>query len=68
MQKPQYELNDPPSDGISSVKFSFTNPSLLLVSSWDKVIFKILYMLIHLFIIIFNIFILLVIFNFNVYY
>jgi len=38
MQKPQYELNDPPSDGISTVKFSNTNPSLLLVSSWDKTV------------------------------
>ncbi|KAG4086608.1 hypothetical protein H8356DRAFT_1282094 [Neocallimastix lanati (nom. inval.)] len=32
MQKKQFELNDPPSDGISNVKFSYSNPSLLLVS------------------------------------
>eukprot|EP00833_Pecoramyces_ruminatium_P012964 jgi/Orpsp1_1/1186996/evm.model.d7180000054729.1 len=38
MQKQQYELSDPPSDGISTVKFSYSNPSLLLVSSWDKTV------------------------------
>ncbi|CAG8475389.1 8397_t:CDS:2 [Paraglomus brasilianum] len=32
----QYELYDPPSDAISSVVFSPTNPHLLLVASWDK--------------------------------
>lgn len=36
MQKGQYELIDPPADGISSIKFSLQNPSLLLVTSWDK--------------------------------
>lgn len=34
----QYELYDPPSDAISSVVFSPTNPHLLLVASWDKVL------------------------------
>jgi len=38
MQKQQFELGDPPSDGISNVKFSFSDPSLLLVSSWDKTV------------------------------
>jgi len=46
MQKKQFELNDPPSDGISNVKFSYSNPSLLLVSSWDKIILNYLYTLI----------------------
>ncbi|KAJ3041908.1 mitotic spindle checkpoint protein Bub3 [Rhizophlyctis rosea] len=36
MATEQYELSSPPSDGISSVKFHSTNPSLLLVGSWDK--------------------------------
>jgi len=38
MQKQKFELGDPPSDGISNVKFSFSDPSLLLVSSWDKTV------------------------------
>ncbi|KAJ3299886.1 hypothetical protein HK104_006243 [Borealophlyctis nickersoniae] len=32
----QFELADPPSDGISSVCFSGNEPNLLLVGSWDK--------------------------------
>jgi hypothetical protein len=32
-------LNDPPSDGISSVKFSGQYSNYLLVSSWDSVSF-----------------------------
>ncbi|OBZ65525.1 Mitotic checkpoint protein BUB3 [Grifola frondosa] len=31
----QIELNSPPFDSISAVRFSPTNPSQLLVSSWD---------------------------------
>ncbi|KAI8819489.1 WD40-repeat-containing domain protein [Fimicolochytrium jonesii] len=31
-----HELSNPPTDGISSVKFSPDDPSLLLVGSWDK--------------------------------
>lgn len=33
----EYELPDPPSDGISSVVFAAGAANLLLVSSWDKV-------------------------------
>ncbi|KAJ3058237.1 mitotic spindle checkpoint protein Bub3, partial [Quaeritorhiza haematococci] len=32
----QYELLDPPTDGITSVSFAPDHESLLLVSSWDK--------------------------------
>ncbi|RKO87089.1 WD40-repeat-containing domain protein [Blyttiomyces helicus] len=32
----QFELHDPPTDGITSVVFSPDDPSLLLVGSWDK--------------------------------
>ncbi|KAJ3387960.1 mitotic spindle checkpoint protein Bub3 [Lobulomyces angularis] len=32
----EFELVDPPSDGISSVKFSPSDPALLLCTSWDK--------------------------------
>ncbi|TPX64558.1 hypothetical protein SpCBS45565_g05816 [Spizellomyces sp. 'palustris'] len=31
-----FELNNPPTDGISSLQFSPENPSLLLTASWDK--------------------------------
>ncbi|KAL4247587.1 WD40/YVTN repeat-like-containing domain superfamily protein [Abortiporus biennis] len=34
----QYELNSPPFDSISSVRFSPSNPSLLFVSSWDTTV------------------------------
>jgi len=34
----QYELPTPPFDGISSVRFSPTNPSHLLVTSWDATV------------------------------
>lgn len=33
----QFELASPPFDSVSSVRFSPTNPSHLLVSSWDTV-------------------------------
>jgi hypothetical protein len=33
----QYELRDPPQDGITKVCFHPNDASLLLVSSWDKV-------------------------------
>ena len=33
----QIELTTPPFDGISQVRFSPTNPSHLLVASWDTV-------------------------------
>jgi cell cycle arrest protein BUB3 len=36
-QASDFELVDPPHDGISTVTFSPTDPDLLLVSSWDKV-------------------------------
>ncbi|KAJ3267970.1 hypothetical protein HDU76_011543, partial [Blyttiomyces sp. JEL0837] len=36
MSSPEYELFDPPSDGISSLQFSPSDPSQLLVGSWDK--------------------------------
>ncbi|KAG0227212.1 hypothetical protein BGW42_003103 [Actinomortierella wolfii] len=32
----EYELYEPPSDGISSVVFHPSKPEILLVSSWDK--------------------------------
>lgn len=32
-----YEINDPPSDGISRVRFSPQSSNLLVASSWDKV-------------------------------
>ncbi|KAI8336872.1 WD40-repeat-containing domain protein [Choanephora cucurbitarum] len=32
----QIELNDPPKDGITNLTFHPSDPSLLLVSSWDK--------------------------------
>ena len=31
----EFQLNDPPSDGISSVKFSNKHSQYILVSSWD---------------------------------
>lgn len=34
----QFELQSPPFDGISTVKFSPNNPSHLLVSSWDTTV------------------------------
>ncbi|EJD08042.1 WD40 repeat-like protein [Fomitiporia mediterranea MF3/22] len=36
--KDQYELSSPPFDSISTVKFSPSNPSHLLVSSWDTTV------------------------------
>lgn len=33
----EFKLNDPPSDGISAVKFSPTSSNFLIASSWDKV-------------------------------
>lgn len=36
-QDVNYELCDPPTDGISSVQFSPTDSPFLLVSSWDNV-------------------------------
>ena len=33
----EFQLEQPPSDGISSVKFSPTSASFLVVSSWDTV-------------------------------
>ncbi|KAJ3052870.1 hypothetical protein HK097_005491 [Rhizophlyctis rosea] len=36
MATEQWELVNPPSDGISSVEYSPTDPALLLVGSWDK--------------------------------
>ncbi|KAL5512636.1 hypothetical protein ACEPAG_3289 [Sanghuangporus baumii] len=36
--KEQYTLNSPPFDSISSVKFSPTNPTHLLASSWDTTV------------------------------
>ncbi len=33
----EFQLEQPPSDGISSVKFSPTSASFLVVSSWDSV-------------------------------
>ena len=33
----EFQLDQPPSDGISSVKFSPTSASFLVVSSWDTV-------------------------------
>ena len=33
----EFQLEQPPSDGISSVKFSPTSASFLIVSSWDTV-------------------------------
>lgn len=35
----EFQLEQPPSDGISSVKFSPTSASFLVVSSWDTVSF-----------------------------
>eukprot|EP00112_Aurelia_sp_Birch-Aquarium-sp1_P003081 Seg1345.10 transcript_id=Seg1345.10/GoldUCD/mRNA.D3Y31 product="Mitotic checkpoint protein BUB3" protein_id=Seg1345.10/GoldUCD/D3Y31 len=32
----EFKLNDPPSDGISAVKFSPTSSNFLIASSWDK--------------------------------
>ncbi|KAJ3339832.1 mitotic spindle checkpoint protein Bub3 [Gonapodya sp. JEL0774] len=32
----EFELSEPPSDGISAVVFSPTDPALLLSASWDK--------------------------------
>ncbi len=37
----QFELNDPPSDGITNICFSPDNSKNLLVSSWDSVITEI---------------------------
>eukprot|EP00794_Sanderia_malayensis_P016221 gene16221-17854_t len=34
----EFQLNDPPSDGISSVKFSPTSSNFLIASSWDKTV------------------------------
>lgn len=36
----QYELRDPPTDGITQICFSPYNKDLLLVSSWDKVNYR----------------------------
>lgn len=36
----QYELRDPPADGITQICFSPYNKDLLLVSSWDKVNYR----------------------------
>ena len=36
MDTSAFTLDNPPEDGISSLKFSPTNASLLLSSSWDK--------------------------------
>ena len=33
----QIELSSPPFDSVSTVRFSPSNPSQLLVSSWDTV-------------------------------
>ena len=35
----EFQLEQPPNDGISSVKFSPKSASFLLVSSWDTVSF-----------------------------
>ncbi|KAK9763607.1 mitotic spindle checkpoint protein Bub3 [Basidiobolus ranarum] len=35
-QSPEFELYEPPTDGISSVKFSPTSSQFLFVTSWDK--------------------------------
>lgn len=32
----EFELRSPPTDGISRVRYSFMNPTLLAVSSWDS--------------------------------
>ena len=32
----EFKLNNPPTDGISAVKFSPVSPQFLLVSSWDN--------------------------------
>ncbi|TPX31953.1 hypothetical protein SeMB42_g07677 [Synchytrium endobioticum] len=34
--QPDYELSDPPSDGISCVSFAPKDPQILCVSGWDK--------------------------------
>lgn len=34
----QFEIANPPADGISRVTFAPEDSSLLLVSSWDKVV------------------------------
>ena len=34
----EYQLNSPPSDGITAVKFSPTSSQFLLVSSWDSTV------------------------------
>ena len=31
----EFKLNNPPTDGVSAVKFSPVSPQFLLVSSWD---------------------------------
>lgn len=33
----EYELFEPPNDGISAVVFHPSKPEMLMVSSWDKV-------------------------------
>ena len=33
----EFKLNDPPTDGISAVKFSPTSSNFLIASSWDNV-------------------------------
>lgn len=32
----EFKLNNPPTDGVSAVKFSPVSPQFLLVSSWDS--------------------------------
>ena len=38
MATPLYNVPDPPSDGVSCVSFSSSNPDLLLCSSWDTTV------------------------------
>ena len=39
----EFQIEQPPTDGISSVKFSPKSASFLLVSSWDTVSFFFVY-------------------------